>query len=84
MSKYFMIYDEIDCYYDIYIFEKSINILELKELITKIKKENIGTWNLEMIEKEIRKRYKVKEVALVDGVLDNMLEMNKVGVENEK
>ena len=84
MSKYFMIYDEMDCYYDIYIFEESVNITELKTLVTKIKKENIGTWTLEMIEKEIRKRYKVKEIALIDGVLDNMVEMNKVGVKNEK
>lgn len=80
MSKYFMIYDEMDCYYDIYIFEESVNIAELKALVTKIKKENIGTWTLEMIEEEIRKRYKVKEVALIDGILDNMVEMNKVGV----
>ena len=80
MSKYFMIYDEMDCYYDIYIFKESVNITELKALVTKIKKENIGTWTLEMIEEEIRKRYKVKEVALIDGVLDNMVEMNKVGV----
>ena len=79
MSSHFMIYDDMENYFDIYIFNEEVNIKELKELVIKIKKENIGTWTLEMIEQEIRKRYKVKEVALIDGVLNNMVEMNKVG-----
>ena len=80
MSKYFMIYDEMDCYYDIYIFEESVNIAELKALVTKIKKENIGTWTLEMIEQEIRKRYNVKEVIFIDDIIDNYIKISEVGV----
>ena len=80
MSKYFMIYDEMDCYYDIYIFEESVNIAELKALVTKIKKENIGTWTLEMIEQEIRKRYNVKEVIFIDDIVDNYIKISEVGV----
>lgn len=80
MSSHFMIYDDMENYFDIYIFDEAVNIKELKELIIKIKKENIGTWTLEMIEQEIRKRYNVKEVIFIDDIVDNYIKINEVGV----
>ena len=80
MSSHFMIYDDMENYFDIYIFNEAVNIKELKELIIKIKKENIGTWTLEMIEQEIRKRYNVKEVIFIDDIIDNYIKINEVGV----
>ena len=80
MSSHFMIYDDMENYFDIYIFNKAVNIKELKELIIKIKKENVGTWTLEMIEQEIRKRYNVKEVIFIDDIIDNYIKINEVGV----
>ena len=80
MSNHFMIYDDMENYFDIYIFNEAVNIKELKELIIKIKKENIGTWTLEMIEQEIRKRYNVKEVIFIDDIIDNYIKINEVGV----
>ena len=80
MSNHFMIYDDMENYFDIYIFNEAVNIKELKELIIKIKKENIGTWTLEMIEQEIRKRYNVKEVIFIDDIVDNYIKISEVGV----
>ena len=80
MSNHFMIYDDMENYFDIYIFNEAVNIKELKELVIKIKKENIGTWTLEMIEQEIRKRYNVKEVIFIDDIIDNYIKINEVGV----
>ena len=80
MSNHFMIYDDMENYFDIYIFNEAVNIKELKELVTKIKKENVGTWTLEMIEQEIRKRYNVKEVIFIDDIIDNYIKINEVGV----
>lgn len=80
MSNHFMIYDDMENYFDIYIFNEAVNIKELKELIIKIKKENIGTWTLEMIEQEIRKRYNVKEVIFIDDIIDNYIKISEVGV----
>ena len=80
MSNHFMIYDDMENYFDIYIFNEAVNIKELKELIIKIKKENVGTWTLEMIEQEIRKRYNVKEVIFIDDIIDNYIKINEVGV----
>lgn len=80
MSSHFMIYDDMENYFDIYIFNEAVNIKELKELVIKIKKENIGTWTLEMIEQEIRKRYNVKEVIFIDDIIDNYIKINEVGV----
>ena len=80
MSSHFMIYDDMENYFDIYIFNEEVNIKELKELIIKIKKENIGTWTLEMIEQEIRKRYNVKEVIFIDDIVDNYIKISEVGV----
>lgn len=80
MSSHFMIYDDMENYFDIYIFNEAVNIKELKELIIKIKKENIGTWTLEMIEQEIRKRYNVKEVIFIDDIVDNYIKISEVGV----
>ena len=80
MSNHFMIYDDMENYFDIYIFNEAVNIKELKELVIKIKKENIGTWTLEMIEQEIRKRYNVKEVIFIDDIVDNYIKINEVGV----
>ena len=42
MSSHFMIYDDMENYFDIYIFNEAVNIKEIKELIIKIKKENIA------------------------------------------
>ena len=80
MSSHFMIYDDMENYFDIYIFNEEVNIKELKELIIKIKKENVGTWTLEMIEQEIRKRYNVKEVIFIDDIVDNYIKISEVGV----
>lgn len=80
MSSHFMIYDDMENYFDIYIFNEEVNIKELKELVKKIKKENIGTWTLEMIEQEIRKRYNVKEVIFIDDIVDNYIKISEVGV----
>ena len=80
MSNHFMIYDDMENYFDIYIFNEEVNIKELKELVIKIKKENIGTWTLEMIEQEIRKRYNVKEVIFIDDIIDNYIKISEVGV----
>ena len=80
MSSHFMIYDDMENYFDIYIFNEEVNIKELKELVIKIKKENIGTWTLEMIEQEIRKRYNVKEVIFIDDIIDNYIKISEVGV----
>ena len=80
MSNHFMIYDDVENYFDIYIFNEAVNIKEIKELIIKIKKENIGTWTLEMIEQEIRKRYNVKEVIFIDDIVDNYIKISEVGV----
>lgn len=80
MSSHFMIYDDMENYFDIYIFNEAVNIKELKELVVKIKKENVGTWTLEMIEQEIRKRYNVKEVIFIDDIIDNYIKINEVGV----
>lgn len=80
MSNHFMIYDDMENYFDIYIFNEAVNIKELKELIIKIKKENVGTWTLEMIEQEIRKRYNVKEVIFIDDIIDNYIKISEVGV----
>ena len=80
MSNHFMIYDDMENYFDIYIFNEAVNIKELKELVIKIKKENIGTWTLEMIEQEIRKRYNVKEVIFIDDIVDNYIKISEVGV----
>ena len=80
MSNHFMIYDDMENYFDIYIFNEAVNIKELKELVTKIKKENVGTWTLEMIEQEIRKRYNVKEVIFIDDIVDNYIKISEVGV----
>lgn len=80
MSSHFMIYDDMENYFDIYIFNEAVNIKEIKELVTKIKKENVGTWTLEMIEQEIRKRYNVKEVIFIDDIIDNYIKINEVGV----
>ena len=80
MSIHFIIYDDIENYFDIYIFNEAVNIKELKELIIKIKKENVGTWTLEMIEQEIRKRYNVKEVIFIDDIVDNYIKISEVGV----
>lgn len=80
MSSHFMIYDDMENYFDIYIFNEEVNIKELKELVIKIKKENIGTWTLEMIEQEIRKRYNVKEVIFIDDIVDNYIKISEVGV----
>lgn len=80
MSSHFMIYDDMENYFDIYIFNEEVNIKELKELVIKIKKENIGTWTLEMIEQEIRKRYNVKEVIFIDDIVDNYVKISEVGV----
>lgn len=77
MSSHFMIYDDMENYFDIYIFNEVVNIKELKELIIKIKKENIGTWTLEMIEQEIRKRYNVKEVIFIDDIVDNYIKISE-------
>ena len=84
MSSHFMIYDDMENYFDIYIFNAAVNIKELKELVIKIKKENIGTWTLEMIEQEIRKRYNVKEVIFIDDIIDNYIKISEVGVQYEK
>ena len=84
MSSHFMIYDDMENYFDIYIFNEEVNIKELKELVIKIKKENIGTWTLEMIEQEIRKRYNVKEVIFIDDIADNYIKISEVGVQYEK
>ena len=80
MGNHFMIYDDMENYFDIYIFNEAVNIKELKELVTKIKKENVGTWTLEMIEQEIRKRYNVKEVIFIDDIVDNYIKISEVGV----
>lgn len=80
MSNHFMIYDDMENYFDIYIFNEAVNIKEIKELVTKIKKENVGTWTLEMIEQEIRKRYNVKEVIFIDDIIDNYIKISEVGV----
>ena len=80
MSNHFMIYDDMENYFDIYIFNEAVNIKELKKLVIKIKKENIGTWTLEMIEQEIRKRYNVKEVIFIDDIIDNYIKISEVGV----
>ena len=80
MGNHFMIYDDMENYFDIYIFNEAVNIKELKELVIKIKKENIGTWTLEMIEQEIRKRYNVKEVIFIDDIIDNYIKISEVGV----
>lgn len=80
MSSHFMIYDDMENYFDIYIFNEAVNIKELKGLVIKIKKENIGTWTLEMIEQEIRKRYNVKEVIFIDDIVDNYIKISEVGV----
>ena len=80
MSNHFMIYDDMENYFDIYIFNEAVNIKELKELVIKIKKENVGTWTLEMIEQEIRKRYNVKEVIFIDDIVDNYIKISEVGV----
>ena len=45
MSSHFMIYDDMENYFDIYIFNEAVNIKELKELIIKIKKRKC--WNLD-------------------------------------
>ena len=83
MSSHFMIYDDMENYFDIYIFNEAVNIKELKELVIKIKKENIGTWTLEMIEQEIRKRYNVKEVIFIDDIVDNYIKISEVGAQYE-
>ena len=80
MGNHFMIYDDMENYFDIYIFNEAVNIKELKELVIKIKKENVGTWTLEMIEQEIRKRYNVKEVIFIDDIIDNYIKISEVGV----
>ena len=66
----YLIYDEQEGYFDIYIFSTPVEITELKNLIKEHKESLSGgacaEWNLETIEKEIRKRYKVKDVILFE------------------
>lgn len=80
LSKHFMVYDTMENYYDIYLFDEEVNVEELKELIIDFKKKNIGVWTLEMIEQEVRKKYKVNKVIFIDDIIGNSLEINEVGV----
>lgn len=69
-SNRYLIYDEQEGYFDAYIFEKPINILELEKDISEHKESLRGDicadWNLESIEDMIRQKYPVKDVILFE------------------
>lgn len=66
----YMVCDDDEGYFDVYIFETKIEIDDLEKLIREHKERMQGElcadWTLESIEKVIRKNYPVKDVYLFE------------------
>ena len=66
-SNGYLIYDEQEGYFDVYIFKEPIDITELEKDIAEHKekisdKGFCASWTLESIEDMIRQKYPVKDV----------------------
>lgn len=58
-------------------FNEYVNFEEVKNIITKIKVEQFGEWNIDNITTELKKIYNVKEVKLFESGLGNNIDIIK-------
>lgn len=58
-------------------FNEYVNFEEVKNIITKIKVEQFGEWNIDSITTELKKIYNVKEVKLFESGLGNNIDIIK-------
>ena len=65
-SEKYMVCDDNEGYFDMYIFSEPVNITRLEKDIINYIKVHLGEWNLEDLEKLIRANYNVKDVVLVE------------------
>ena len=62
-----LVYDDMDGFFDAYIFNERVNAEEVEQAIKEVKKEFEGEWTLDHIRKRITEKFKVKEVILFDN-----------------
>lgn len=75
MVKDFMVADRDDNFYDIYIFKKDYKVEDIEEVIKNHKKEFVGEWTMESIEKAITNIFQVKEIIHCDFIKGNIMEV---------
>lgn len=75
MTQNIMIADRDDNFYDIYVFKNEVKIADIDEVVNNHKKEFIGEWTMESIEKAIINTFEVAEVIHCDYIKGNIVEV---------
>ena len=76
-SNKFMLYDSDEGFYDIFLFSEPVDTSKIREIIQGLKDSGNESWNdLETIDEEIKKQFKVEKLVLFtvgeNDVLDIM------------
>lgn len=75
MVKDFMVADRDDNFYDIYMFKKDYKVEDIEEVIKNHKKEFVGEWTMESIEKAITNTFQVERIIHCDYIKGNIMEV---------
>lgn len=81
-TKKYLLYDKDEGFYDVYLFKDYVEIKELLDVIKNhiascVDENSQEYWDMESIEKEIRKHFEVKDVILFWCETLDVIEMAK-------
>jgi hypothetical protein len=81
-TKKYMLYDKDEGFYDIYLFKDYVETKEIDEVVKNhiascIDENRQEYWDMESIEKEIKKHFEVKEVILFWNDTLDVIELAK-------
>jgi len=76
LTNKFMILDNDDNCYDVYLLNIPVKLKEVREIIESVKMVLKGTWTLQDIEKILKQELDVKEVINFDYGIDNVIDVN--------
>lgn len=84
MVNRILVYDDMDGFYDCYLFNDYVDNKEIENTILEVKNKLEGEWTLDDIREEIKNKFNVKEVILFDNTgfgACGTIEVNNVGRE---
>lgn len=76
-----LIYDDMDGYYDVYIFNTLVDEQDIKKVILDVKTRLEGEWTLEDIQNAMKNKFDIKEIILFDNTgfaRCGTIEVNKI------
>ena len=76
-TKKVLLADPEDWQFDVYLFEKEVNLDEIMQVVEEHKKEKPDEWNLDSLQEVIKSKYKVAEILMFDDIAYNLIDVNK-------